>query len=286
VTFAVVTAGGVQPISFTWRKDAIALPPVQQPGGPVLTLASVVEGDEGNYDVVASDAGSDVVSSLQAFLNVADSPLSINQQPAGARGYTVPPMALGAHTLTVGVTGGIAPVTYLWKKDGAPAPGTNDQADYVIDPATPADSGLYTCDIVDATEALLVSGSALVEVDDHIAFTDQPEGGSVAEGASFAFDVAVSGGLGTLEYVWQFEGIAKAPQEVGTGDTLNLTDLQIADSGDYYVEVSDDFETFTSDTARLEVATAIPLGSLAGLILFSLFAAIGAAGVRRKTVRT
>src|SRR5262249_45853165 len=78
---------------------------------------------------------------------------------------------------------------------------------------------------------------------------DQPQSLTVVGGGSAQFDVYVSG-TSPLNVQWQFNGISLAN---ATNWTLTLTNVQVADEGDYRVVVSNLFGFATSVVAHLTV---------------------------------
>ncbi|MGC9055174.1 MAG: immunoglobulin domain-containing protein, partial [Candidatus Hydrogenedens sp.] len=115
-------------------------------------------------------------------------------------------------------------------------------------------------------------------------------------GESYTFEVIVSGGVPPLHYLWQHDDLnTKTVYTVG-GDSsiLTLNDLQVTDSGDYYVVVSDSGETWNEETQqyepetkvsnriRLNVSPEIPAGNVFGyIILVMLITIMGVYAVKR-----
>jgi hypothetical protein len=258
VTFAVEARGGVPPLQYTWRKAGVALPPENQPGGPILNILSAAETDEGSYDVVVRDSGTDSVTSNAALLTVVNTPLQITQHPANRQMYVG---SVGSYTLTVSTSGGYGSVTQLWKKDGAPAPGVNNQASYVISNPQPGDSGVYTCEVSDSVPGnTLVSNPATVLIANHMAFTQVPTDLVRPPGGQAIFSVTVTGGLGALHYQWKFDDGSGAPQNRGTdAAALTLDPVAAGDAGQYWVEVSDLMETLASARVRLYVGETLQI---------------------------
>lgn len=76
----------------------------------------------------------------------------------------------------------------------------------------------------------------------------QPQSLSVAAGLNVAFSVSASGD--SLRYQWQFNGI---PMVNRTNSSITLTNVQLADAGNYAVVVSNTGSSVTSSNAMLVV---------------------------------
>ncbi len=97
----------------------------------------------------------------------------------------------------------------------------------------------------------------------------QPMAGAMCEGEGILFNVTADGLGGTLEYQWKFNGTPLVDDGRITGATTNelvITDLTMADEGDYSVEVSiTGVDMKESDAAALDVqATTAISGQPAG----------------------
>ena len=109
---------------------------------------------------------------------------------------------------------------------------------------------------------------------------------SVEEGegpVTFGFTAA---GTGSLTYLWYFDNGSKAPIALPTETTDTLVipaPIALSQSGQYYAEVTDDFDTVASPFFTLTVTEQMPVSGISGLIVGALAtAAAGLAGLRRK----
>ncbi len=116
-------------------------------------------------------------------------------------------------------------------------------------------------------------------------FSIQPRGATVLIGSSHIFEVALSEPV-SPSYQWMRD-IGSGAENVGTDlSTLNLTDLLEADSGDYWVVVTDDGGPFTSNMATLRVVTSVPTAQTWGLLCVTLLLlGSGAYFVRRRALQ-
>ncbi|HOH50453.1 MAG TPA: immunoglobulin domain-containing protein, partial [Candidatus Hydrogenedentes bacterium] len=284
--FSVDTTGGVPPYTYEWRFAGAALPPAEQPGGPLLTLAAPLAGRAGTYDCVVRDSNApqgQVISST-ATLSIFDH-LSILAHPQGGS------FAPGATaTLTVVVSGGMPALSYEWRKGGAALPAGSQPNGPVLTLGNlaPGDAGAYDVVIRDQGGESVSSNAAAVAVTtaQPLQITASPASAQAAVGQSHTFTVETAGGTGTLSYQWKFEPLdgGKAVHNVG-GNTssLEVAPVTLAAAGDYWVEVSDDLTTVSSDRATLEVTpTPLPAGGAAVAGVAVALAAAGLAALRRR----
>jgi len=87
-----------------------------------------------------------------------------------------------------------------------------------------------------------------------LAINSHPQGATVQESNNVTFTV-VAQGTAPLQYQWYFEGQALAGR---TQSSLTLSNVTLANDGDYFAVVSDVTGSVTSSVARLTVVT--PLG--------------------------
>lgn len=100
---------------------------------------------------------------------------------------------------------------------------------------------------------------------------------------SVTMEVSVSGENGPVTYQWYKKDAAKADLPVGTDSpSLTLEDLLVADSGEYFCEVTDGVEIVSSPIFTLTVGLGLPVAQLVGLIGMSVLLAAGGASVLRK----
>lgn len=113
-------------------------------------------------------------------------------------------------------------------------------------------------------------------------FSILPSGGVREIGASHTFEVALANPVGSLTHVWKKDGAQVGPDAA----TYTLTDLQISDSGQYLVEVTDDTGTYITNAVSLTVVEELPAaGSWALVFVAALLLLSGIYLVRRRVAR-
>lgn len=114
-----VAATGDAPLSFQWRRNGIDLPGAT---GATLSLPAPFAFNASLISVRVSNAAGFVVSG-DALLTVTAVPPTITAQPAAVT------VVAGAPALfAVAVSGGTAPITYQWRRDGSAIPGATSDA--------------------------------------------------------------------------------------------------------------------------------------------------------------
>jgi hypothetical protein len=148
----------------------------------------------------------------------------------------------------VTVVGGAAPLNYYWVKTGKggslPKIGSPE---ITLSPLAPADSGSYTCRVVDAWNSQIISPAVTLTVANHLSFTTHPQGATLAAGASRTLSVAVADGLGVIHYQWKHND---AP--VGSDSaSFAIPAMASEDAGIYICEASDNYESLASNPATI-----------------------------------
>lgn len=149
-------------------------------------------------------------------------------------------------TLTAQVTGG-TPLLLQWRRDGQNVPGATN-ATLTLNPVALTDAGKYSLQAVDAS-GYAESTEAIIAVLQPATIIVQPESKSVNPGTNVTFTVRAIG-TGPLRYQWLFNG---KPLAGATSVSLSLLGVQLPNSGQYRVVVTDDIGSSTSDPASLNV---------------------------------
>ncbi len=244
-----VVATGTPPLSYQWQKNGA---PVSGATSSSYATPATATSDSGaTFSVVVrNSAGS--VASRAAKLTVSAVVPSIATQPADA---TV--SAGSSATFTV-VAGGTAPLTYQWRKAGAPIPGAT-AASYTTPATASSDNGSGFTVVVANSAGTVTSRIAMLTVTSTApTITTQPADQSVHAGQTATFSVVAAGGA-PLAYQWRKNGTAVAG---ATGTSYTTGVISTADSGTLYsVLVSNGAGTATSRNAQLTVTAAVTQGS-------------------------
>jgi hypothetical protein len=148
-----VEAGGTPALSYRWRKDGATI------GGATsstYTKLNVSAADDGDYDVVITNAFGEVTSAVATISVQGQSAPSISQQPVGATVYQN-----GYVNLTVSATGG--GLQYRWLQNGNLVPGATN-ASHVVSPAQSTNGGNYTVIVSNSVGSVISSPAAVITV--------------------------------------------------------------------------------------------------------------------------
>ena len=146
-----VTAAGTKPLSFQWR---LAEQPIAGATTNTLTISSSQCANAGAYDVVVTNVGGSITSSV-ALLTVVAPPVILTQ-PADetvARGQTASLSVLATNDCGGGLT-------YLWRLNAASLPDATDST-FLRTNAQPEDSGSYDVVITSFAGAITSSVATL-----------------------------------------------------------------------------------------------------------------------------
>jgi hypothetical protein len=249
-TFSVV-ASGTAPLSYQWRRNGA---PIGGATGSSYVLSPTAVSDNGaQFDVVISNAAGSVTSAA-ATLTVNATPVapSVTTQPAN-----VTVIEPASATFSVVATG-TAPLSYQWRRNGAPIAGATG-ASYTLNPTAVADSGAQFDVVVSNSVGSVTSAPATLTVNAAPpAITTPPANVTVTEPASATFSV-VATGTAPLSYQWRRNG---TPIAGATGVSYTLNPTAVADNGAQFdVLVSNAGGSVTSAAATLTVnAAPVPPG--------------------------
>jgi len=249
-----VTANGTTPIEYQWWKDGN---PLTIQTNASLNLTNVQTTDSGSYSVVLTNSLGSVTSSV-ATISVIDFPPVITSQPVGGI-YLV-----GTNfALSVGVSG-TPPYNWQWNTNGMPILGANNSS-YTVNHAQTNDSGAYTITVLNLWGSV-TSSVAGVAVGYAPVILQQPIPLTNGIGTSNVFGVTLSGSE-PFQLQWFKDGTALID---GTNNPLVLPTLQIDQTGDYSVVVTNLFGSTVSSNALLTVA--VPLTNSLPSIVSNQFA--------------
>jgi len=249
-----ITANGTTPIAYQWWKDGNLL---ALQTNASLNLTNVQTTDSGGYSVMLTNSLGSVTSSVAA-ISVIDFPPVITSQPVGGI-YLV-----GTNfTLSAAATG-TPPYYWQWSTNGVSILGANNPT-CTVNNAQTNDSGAYTVTVTNVSGST-TSSVAGVAVGYAPIILQQPQPFTNSIGTSNAFAVTVSGSA-PFQYQWFQAGNALAN---GTNNPLIFPALQIDQTGDYSVAVTNLFGSTISSNALLTVA--VPLTNSLPVIISNQFA--------------
>jgi hypothetical protein len=222
-----VTVTGLAPIQYQWFQGGVPIPGAN---AATYTTAPVLPADDGTaFSVAVSDGTGIQVVSDPAVLIVGQAP-SISQGP-----MPVSVLAPTPATFTVTATG--HPLTYQWQDGVTNIPGANS-ASYTIPVTTAAFNGKNYRVVVGGFGTSVTSNSALLTVSGPVIITTEPLAQIINPGSQLTLNVVATGDQASMTYQWYFNGSQLAGQ---TSATYNVNPAGPANSGDYYVVVSDGY---------------------------------------------
>jgi hypothetical protein len=197
--------------------------------------------------VRVTDSASPALSATQTVSVTVLAPPRITMQPQSRS------VSAGANvTFTVGAEG-TAPLSYQWKRNGAPLlDGGNvsgaTNATLLLANVSSADAASYSVTVTNSVGSTN-SASATLTVVDPPEIVAPPVDQYVAAGASATFTVTAGGSL-PMAYQWFFDG---TPLPAATGTNFTRANAQAAHAGFYSVVVSNSAGAVTSAPAWLSV---------------------------------
>lgn len=209
------------------------------------------------------------------IIDVAEPLAAAVDGPATARVYIA-----GNRTLTGTVTGGFEPVAVQWLKGGGTLPGETATS-HAITAAASGDAGAYALRATDDLGTSHTSPPVQILVAAHLVITEHPADAVVPRGDAHTFTVATGDGFAPIRFQWKKDG-AHIPG--ATEASYRVTDADVADAGEYAVDVADAGTDFrTSDSAMLTVTGGgLPAAGVVSLGILGATMLIGAVRVRRK----
>ena len=207
-----------------------------------LTISNVVPADAGEYEIrayILNNAG--LSSAATATVSIATTPV-ITRPPVGADVCEGEAASLGVTADAQGT------ITYQWYFNSVPIPGANE-ANLTISTMTAQRDGTYwvvvstACGSVTSREAVLVLKTATT-------ITQQPPVTlDVTTGQPLTITVTANGS-GTLQYQWFKDGTALAGEVAAT---YTKAAAVAGDAGKYWVNVTSECGTVTSDTTTVNI---------------------------------
>ena len=235
-----VTAQGTASLSYQWKFNGVDIAGATS---ATLTFGSVQPENAGAYRVIVSNvAGPEASAEATLTVNV---PVTITRQPQSLV------LSAGSPAVFTVAAAGTAPLSYQWQVNGAGIAGaTNDTL--TLGSVAPGNAGDYVV-VVSNVVGPERSSDAQLAVLLPPAITPLPSAVVVPVGTNVTFTVTVSG-QSPFFYQWLLNG-ANIPG--ASNDSLTLTNVQPADSGNYSVIVANAGGAVASNPINLLVETPV-----------------------------
>ena len=216
-----------------------------------LSVAALSSNDGNQYYVNVTDDGGTAQSNTATLSVVA--PLVTTTTLANKKvseGETV--------EYSMSATGGSAPLSYQWYKDGSPISGETS-SDLSFTAEAEDDQSEYFCRVSDSGSLTADSNTSTLSVILELSIDTQPQAASVSVEEIATFTAEISGNL-PLRAQWYGPGgkVDGLVLLAGTVTSLNVPALP-SSAGGYYVEITDaEGQKEISDTASLTVTVPAP----------------------------
>ena len=256
-------AAGFQPMSYQWLKSSAPLDGATN-ASYAVTNAQATNSD--NYSVIVSNAYGSATSGVATVTVVF--PPSITHQP---QSWT----AAAGVVLNLSVSAsGTEPLSYQWLNSSGNIAGATN-ATYTLDPVQTNNAGSYSV-VVTNPYGSVTSDVATVTVYVPVSITTQPASQVVPAYSTVLFSV-IAGGYPAPSYQWAFNG-TNLPG--ATSRTLTITNILLANMGDYAVLVGNGYSSRLSDPGTLSMLPTItsPFSGATTIWGKSVVLSVGAVG--------
>ncbi len=237
VSFTVAAVG--TNITYQWKKNGTNI------GGATAatySINNVQTTDYGQYTVEVSGKCTPAKTSQPAVLTINTAPV-ITAEPDSIQVCVRKPASFNVQASGLNNT-------YKWFKNDIEIPNSNSPA-YSIASVSLNDAGNYYVVISNSCTPPTSSRKALLTVNEAPFILNQPEAREVDAGGNASFSITANSATG---YQWRKNNNNLAGK---TASTLSLTNVQLADSGNYDCIVANDCGKDTSVSVKL---TVVPLG--------------------------
>ena len=151
-TFAVAAAASSTPLTYQWRKNGVN---INGANGPSINVAAPYGDNNARFSVVVSNAEGSVTSA-EALLMVTPRAPSIIAQP-----LSVTVQSGSAATISAVVSGGTAPVTFQWRRNGVNIVGATQTTYTIASTGITDNAAVFTLAVVNPSGTLLSSAATL-----------------------------------------------------------------------------------------------------------------------------
>lgn len=226
---------GTPTLIFQWYKDNQPIPGANTDH---LNFPDVMWSDAGSYKVVVTNSVG-VATSKTAVIKVNSAPVFIADPPL----LVVP---TNGSSILKPLIKGNSPFAYRWLKDDQVINGARGAS--LTIKGIPSSLGTYKLEVTNAFGTATSNGT-VVEIDDRLAVTAHPTGGTVAAGDPFTLAVQTTGSE-PKTYQWQLN---RKNIPGANSQTLMLNPATWFDRGKYRVVIANRVSALTSKEATVNV---------------------------------
>jgi pectate lyase len=244
-----VLAAGTAPLDYQWYFNTNSL--LADATNSIFTVTNAQMTNAGIYSVVITNSFGSVTSALATLTVNAPVAPSIITEP---QDQTVSP---GASVSFSVVAGGSEPFTYQWYFDTNIILSGATSDTLMLTNVQTTNAGTYSVVVSNIVSGVTSSNAVLTVNTNPIApfFTTEPVSTIALTGGTASFS-ALANGTAPINYQWNKNGV---PISGATSSTLNLTNVQVADAGNYSVTASNSVSSTNSDTVILTVTMTVPV---------------------------
>ena len=259
-TFTVAAAASSTPLTYQWRKNGAN---ISGANGPSINVAAPYIDNNARFAVVVSNLDGSVTSA-EAVLTVTPRAPSIDAQPFGLTVQSGSPA-----TFSAVVSGGTAPVTLQWRRNGVDIVGATATTYTIATTGIVDNAAVFTVAVVSPSGTLFSDAATLTVLTPTIApsIHTQPSSLTAQSGSAATFSAVVSGGTAPVTFQWHRNGV----DIVGaTATTYTIAATSVADNASVFaLAVINPSGTLLSSRATLTVTSIAPslalhAGNMAG----------------------
>lgn len=242
----VVAADGTSPLRYQWLSNTI---PVLLATNAFFTITNAQLSHSGTlYSVTVTNVAGSITSS--------NALLTVTSTPPVAPYITVHPtnqtVFVGSNAIFTVWASGTAPLSYQWRSNTVAIAGATSSA-YILPNVSLSHSGaVYSVTVSNAVDSITSSNALLSVIPYPVnppVFIVQPTNQFAIVGSNVTFAVVVAGSP-PLRFQWNLDGATPA---WATNYSVTLTNVQLAQAGNYFVTVSNANGVTVSSNAVLTV---------------------------------